>query len=130
MANLSDAMILYATWAQCFDPDSPPFHRLSSPVQEAWLYTAAMARMLDQTPEPKALVIPGLIHMATWSAHDRWANLRSPGQPQVGFTLTHRPGFFVLETEIDHVPTLTYVPTPPKEIRRVPGLIYAQAPLG
>lgn len=67
--------------------------------------------------------------MATWSAHDRWGDIKAPAHPQVVLTLEATPGVLVIETERGSIPIFNHVLTPPKEVKRIPGLIYTSTPV-
>ena len=128
MARLSDARVLYRIWASHFDPTQGDLGRAAASVQEAWLLVAAGARMLDTTPEPPALVIPGHLYMATWRELDSWKG-DAPRRPKVAFLYPDEERLYVLDEERYHIPIIRRVPTPPDTIRRIPGMIYDETPI-
>jgi hypothetical protein len=132
MTNLTDARILYRTWAQSFDPSSSgSLDRLASPSQEAWLYIAATARMLSSEEDTPPPIVPGLLYLATWTPSARWGNKLAPQSPQLYMTFfpeDDRLGGYVVEQERGGFPTLTYISTIPEKLRRIPGMIYPPFP--
>lgn len=132
MTNLTDARILYATWARCFDPSSSgSFDRLSSPVQEAWLYLAATAKMLSSEEDVPPPIVPGLLYLATWDAKARWGDKLAPKFPQLYLTFfPEEPylGGYIAEQVCGSFPILVYIPIFPEKLRRIPGMIYPPFP--
>jgi len=126
MANLTDAKLLYLTWARHFDPSAPPFEGLSSATQEAWLLVAAAARMLDQQPEPPPLVLPGLHYIARWTERDGWHGA-TPRRPALCFTLNNNH-FAIMEAP-NEIPIVVKVERPPSEMRKIGGMIYDYPPI-
>lgn len=135
MTNLTDARLLFRTWAQSFDPSSSgELETASSPVQEAWLSLAAAAKLLNSEEEEPVHVIPGLLYLLTWSAKDRWADRRAPRFTQIGLTFFTEGagardfGWYVLEQQEGGYPIPNYVPYAPETIRRIPGIVYPPFP--